>query len=353
MRHAVIAITGHRCAGKSTVAEVLRHSGHSVLDMGALLGPLGFRHWFNSEPLPVRFVLDSYGGGHSVFPLFAGFIRKMVIRRRILFIDSAKTAADMEALARIVPGAEVQTLFLDCSFVERHRRYAARGREQDRGADALLNADETLQIEGFEQLCTRASWRIETEDGGAAGIDEWLGDKLPRFLRDRRIAPARRPPFLPQTAVKGRAFNALFAPMARDALHQVATAGPLANDAAALEAALADAARAQTDWQRLNAIRLHERALRETARPMRRLFPAYERAMRDRLSRGMRWRGRPSALPSGPSVLASPFLASLTPLLIAALGAQRRNVILAASAEDAAGYGRLCRLAAERMEWQR
>ncbi len=82
------------------------------------------------------------------------------------------------------------------------------------------------------------------------------------------------------------------------------------------------------------------------------LIPAYGRAMRERLRRGAAGHGRLPKPVNKRRVLASPFLASLTPLLVTALGARQSDFILSASADDAADYGRVRRLAAERLELQ-
>ena len=53
----------------------------------------------------------------------AAEIATLLRRRRLVFIDSGKSAADAVALRSIAKGAHVRTLFLDCDFAERHRRY--------------------------------------------------------------------------------------------------------------------------------------------------------------------------------------------------------------------------------------
>lgn len=350
MKYAVIVIAGHRCAGKSALARALRRRGYGVLNLGTLLGPIGFQHCFNDEPLPVDFLIERYGGGVSVFPLFAACIRRLTVQRKLLFIDSAKSAADVKALGAIVPGAEIHILFLDCELAERHRRFRRRSREHDCSAEALQAADRTLLTAGMDRLQARASWHLPAGNGAEAKIGAWLDAELPRFLRSRSIAPLRRPPPVRNAEITGQELNGLFAPAARDALRKVAATGPLKDHESALDAMLTDAAQARTDWQRLDAVRRHERNFVKTARPMHTLFSAYGRAMKDRLRHGTPWRA--GARPSWPPgrVVASPFLAPVTNRLMEILGAERRSFLLAASAEDAADHDRLRTLAAERMD---
>jgi dephospho-CoA kinase len=156
----IVALVGFRCCGKSTVRQLLAKAGYPVFDTNSVRTGDA-----DANQISIDEILGRYGRGESYLNFIKNQLEEFVLNRSgVLFLDSAKVAADDRVLRGMFPSCRVEMWYLHASNAVRLARYLKRDVDSNIRSENLEEHDAALERNGIGYLIKAATEAINTDD---------------------------------------------------------------------------------------------------------------------------------------------------------------------------------------------